>query len=727
MQPANSNACITYASFAMLVFTSIVSCNNKSTMTKKEYQWPQNVAAPIADKKPKELTAHGDIRQDPYYWMNDFFKKGPDSSNVVKYLEAENKYYDTMMSGTKDLQEKLYTEMKGRIKEKDESVPYFKNGYYYYTRTVDGKDYYVSCRKKGSMTAAEEVLLDVNAMAEGHTYFSVGGTSVSPDNKLLAYGVDTVSRREYVLHVKNLETGEIYKDAIPRTASDPTWAADNKTFFYTSKNPVTLLSEKIKRHVLGTDAATDAVVYEEKDPTNYIWVTKTKSDKYIIIGSQATLSAEQRYLPADQPMAAFKVFQPRMKEVLYDVEHANNLFYIRTNDKARNFKVMTCTEEKTDSSNWKEMIAHRDSVLVEGIDVFKGHVAVSERKNGLTQIHIINTVNRQEHYLDFGEPSYMAYQSGTPEYNTDTVRYTYTSLTTPSSVYDYNMNTKEKKLLKQQEVVGGYNAGDYITERLYAKATDGTTIPISIVYKKGFKKDGTMPLVLYGYGSYGASMDASFSSGRLSMLDRGFAWAIAHIRGGQEMGRYWYEDGKMMKKKNTFTDFINCAEFLIAAKYTTREHLYTMGGSAGGLLMGAVVNMRPDLWHGVVAQVPFVDVLTTMSDASIPLTTNEYDEWGNPANKESYDYMKSYSPYDNVTKQAYPNMLITTGLHDSQVQYFEPAKWVARLREMKTDSNHLLLYTNMEAGHGGASGRFKALRDRAREFAFFLALEGIND
>lgn len=726
MQPANSKRRIKYALFAVLVFTGIFSCTNNSTMTKKAYEWPQNINAPVADKKPKELIAHGDIRQDPYYWMNDFFKKGPDSSNVVKYLEAENKYFDTMMAGTKALQETLYMEMKGRIKEKDESVPYFKSGYYYYTRVVEGKDYYVSCRKKGSMDAKEEVLLDVNAMAEGHNYFSIGGTSVSPDNKLLAYGVDTVSRREYIIYVKNLETGEIYKDAIPRTSADPAWAADNKTIFYTSKNPVTLLSEKIKRHVLGTDAGADVVVYEEKDPTNYIWVSKTKSDKYIIISSQATLSSEHRYLAADQPMGAFKIFQPRMKEVLYDVEHANNLFYIRTNDKAKNFKVMTCTEEKTDSSNWKEMIAHNDSVLIEGIDVFKEHLAVSERKKGLTQIHIINTQNKQEHYLDFGEPSYAAYQSGTPEYNTDVVRYSYTSLTTPSSVYDYNMKTREKKLLKQQEVVGGYDATQYITERLYAKATDGTSIPISIVYKKGFKKDGSMPVILYGYGSYGASMDASFSSGRLSMLDRGFAWAIAHIRGGQEMGRYWYEDGKMMKKKNTFTDFISCAEFLLENKYTTKEHLYTMGGSAGGLLMGAVVNMRPDLWHGVVAQVPFVDVLTTMSDPSIPLTTNEYDEWGNPANKESYDYMKSYSPYDNVSRQAYPNMLVVTGLHDSQVQYFEPAKWVARLREMKTDSNHLLLYTNMEVGHGGASGRFKSLRDRAREFAFFLALEGIN-
>jgi oligopeptidase B len=633
-----------------------------------------------------------------------------------------------MMAGTKGFQENLYTEMKARIKEKDESVPVFKNGYFYYSRVVEGKDYYVSCRKKTSLDAKEEVMLDVNSMAEGHDYFRVGGSSVSPDNKLLVYGVDTVSRNEFTLYVKNLETGEIYKDAISRTEGSGVWAADNKTIFYTSKNPVTLLSEKIKKHVLGTDASADIVVYTETDPSNYIGVGKTKSEKYIFIYSQATLSSEHRFIPADQPNAAFKVFQSRIKEVLYEVDHANDKFYIRTNnDHAKNFKIMTCAEDATDTSHWKVMIPHNDQVLIEGIDLFKGHVAVAERKNGLTQIHIINTSNQQEHYIDFGEATYAASPAGTPEYNTEVMRYNYTSLTSPGSVYDYNMNTKAKKLMKQQEVVGGYTATDYVTERLYATAKDGTKVPISLVYKKGFAKDGNGPLLLYGYGSYGASMDAGFSSVRLSLLNRGFAFAIAHIRGGQEMGRSWYEDGKMMKKKNTFTDFIDCAEYLIKNKYTTSQHLYAMGGSAGGLLMGAIANLRPDLWKGIVAQVPFVDVLTTMSDASIPLTTNEYDEWGNPTVKENYDYIKSYSPYDNVEKKAYPNMLVTTGLHDSQVQYFEPAKWVAKLRALKTDSNHILLYTNMEAGHGGASGRFKALRDRAREYAFLFALEGIAE
>ncbi len=707
------------------IIMAISSCNNKSTELKSTYKWPDSIAAPVAEKKVKELIAHGDTRVDNYYWMNDYFKKGPDSNKVVEYLTAENKYFDTMMAGTNTFQDNLYTEMKARIKEKDESVPYFKNGYFYYNRVVEGKDYFVFCRKKGTLEAAEEILLDANAMAEGHSYFSATGFNVSMDNKLMAYGIDILSRRQYDIYVKNLETGEIYKDKVPQTEGDPVWANDNQTFFYTAKNPVTLLSEKIKKHKLGSDAAADKVVYEEKDPSNYIGVGKTKSDKFILITSQATLSSELRYIDANKPDAAFVVFQARMKEVLYNIDHANDKFYIRTNDHAKNFKLMTCDEGKTDSSNWKELITHNDKVLIQGFELFKNFMAVSERKDGLTQIHIINTQNNASHYLAFDEPTYTAGIANNPDYNTDLIRFNYTSMTTPASVYDYNMLTKEKKLMKQQEVLGGFNAKDYVTERLYATAKDGTKIPISIVYKNGFKKDGNAALMLYGYGSYGASMDASFSSVRLSLLNRGFAFAIAHIRGGQEMGRYWYEDGKMMKKVNTFTDFIDCAEFLLTDKFTSKEHLYTSGGSAGGLLMGAVVNMRPELWRGVIAAVPFVDVLTTMSDPGIPLTTNEYDEWGNPANKENYFYIKSYSPYDNVTKQNYPNMLVTTGLHDSQVQYFEPAKWVAKLREMKTGNNKLLLHTDMEAGHGGASGRFKALKDRAREYAFIFALEGI--
>ena len=689
------------------------------------YQWPQNIVPPVCAIQPQELKAHDDTRIDNYYWLNDYFKKGPDSEKVVAYLNAENAYYDAMMAGTESLQNSLYNEMKARIKEEDESVPVFKRGYFYYTRQVTGKDYFIYCRKKEKLEAKEEILLDVNAMAEGYTYFSAIGFSISPNNNLLAYGVDTLSRREYTIYVKNLVTGETLSDAITGTEGGPIWANDNQTIFYTAKNPVTLLSEKIMRHLLGTAPALDQLVYEEKDPSNYIGVGKTKSEKFITVVSKATLSSEVSWINANQPNDALVVFQPRMKEVLYSIDHANDRFYIRTNQQAKNFKIVTCTEDKTGESCWEELIAHRQEVLVSGFELFKNFIAINERKNGLTQIHIVNTQNKESHFLPFDEPTYVAGIGSNPEYHTDTLRFNYTSLTTPNSVYDYNMVTKDKKRMKQQEVLGGFDAQQYETERMFATAKDGIQIPISIVYKKGFIKDGNSPLLLYAYGSYGISMDASFSSVRLSLLNRGFAFAIAHIRGGQELGRYWYEDGKMLNKKNTFTDFIDCAEFLIAKKYTSSSHLYANGGSAGGLLMGAIINMRPDLWKGVIAAVPFVDVVTTMSDSSIPLTTNEYDEWGNPADKESYDYMKSYSPYDNVANHTYPNMMVITGLHDSQVQYFEPAKWVAKIRAMKTGDHLLLMHTDMEAGHGGASGRYKPLTDKAREYAFLLSLQGI--
>uniref|UniRef100_UPI003D7FD1BF S9 family peptidase n=1 Tax=Pedobacter sp. TaxID=1411316 RepID=UPI003D7FD1BF len=658
-----------------------------------KYKWP-NAIAPVADMKPHTRELHGDTVVDNYYWMIDFFKNGPDSNKVVEYLTAENKYLDTMMSGTKTFRENLFQELKGRIKEKDESVPVFHNGYYYYSRTEDGKQYFKYCRKKGNLDAPEEVLLDVDEMAKGLPYFSASGMKVSPDNKLLAYGVDKVSRRQYTIHIKNLETGEIFKDAIPNTEADATWAADNKTLFYTAKNEVTLLSEKIKKHKLGTDPKLDEEVYHEKDNSNYIGVSKSKSGKYIFIYSGATLSSEMRMLDAATPDEPFKVVQPRMKEVLYEMIPLDDKFLILTNWKAKNFRVMECPLDKTGKENWKEVIAHRSDVLVEGIEEFKDFVVVKERKNGLNELRIRNK-NGSEHYVSFEEPAYRVAVAANPEYNSKNLRFIYTSLTTPSSTYDYNMETKAKTLKKEQEVVGGYNKKDYTTERLYATAKDGTKIPISLVYKNTFKKNGTAPLLLYGYGSYGATMDAAFSSTTLSLLNRGFVYAIAHIRGGQEMGRQWYEDGKLMKKINTFTDFIACGEFLIAEKYTGKGHLYAQGGSAGGLLMGAVVNLRPDLWNGVLAHVPFVDVVNTMLDESIPLTTNEFDEWGNPKQKAAYDYMKSYSPYENVKAQNYPNMLVTTGLHDSQVQYFEPAKWVARLRATKTDNNVLLLKTDM--------------------------------
>lgn len=702
--------------FPLLAVITIMACN---TTEKKTAQ--MNVTPPTVEKIKKELTANGDTRIDNYYWLNE--RENP---KVIAYLTAENKYLDTMLSPVKGFREKLYEEMKGRIKEKDESVPYFENGYLYYTRFEQGQDYPIHCRKKGSNSAPEEVMLNVNDMAKGHEFFNVTGLNVSPDNKLLAYGVDTVSRRKYTLYVKNLETGELLKDVIAETTGGSTWANDNKTLFYTRKNPTTLRSERIVKHLLGTEAAADMEVYFEKDETYNTYVYKTKSKKYLVIGSGSTLSSEYRILDADKPDGTFKIFHPREKDMLYDIDHRGDKFFIVTNWEAKNFRLMESPLDKTSKENWKEVIPHRSDVLLQGLDLFTDHMVLSERKNGLSQLRIINTTTKQEHYLDFGEPAYVAYSGTNPEMDSKILRYGYTSLTTPSSTFDYNMDTKEKELKKQQEVIGGYDPKNYVTERLMAKATDGTMVPISLVYKKGFEKNGQKPLLLYGYGSYGNSIEPTFSSNRISLLDRGFCYAIAHIRGGQEMGRYWYEDGKMFKKKNTFTDFIDCAEYLIAQKFTSKEHLYAMGGSAGGLLMGAVVNMRPDLWHGVVAAVPFVDVVTTMLDESIPLTTGEFDEWGNPKNKASYDYMKSYSPYDNVEKKAYPNMLVTTGLHDSQVQYFEPAKWVAKLRELKTDNNLLLMEINMEAGHGGASGRFKAIKDVALQYAFLLHLEGID-
>ncbi len=682
--------------------------------------------APIAEKKEHWRILHGDKVLDNYYWMYDFFGKGPDSTKVVDYLKAENAYLDQVMAGTKQMQADLFTEMKNRIKEKDESVPVFKNGYFYYTRTEDGKQYYKYCRKKGSLTAKEEILLDVDKMAEGHAYFAATGFDISEDNRYLAYGEDLVSRRQYTIRIKDLQTGQLLPDAIENTEGDPCWAKDNKTIFYTAKNPVTLLSEKIKRHTVGVDPKKDVLVYEEKDKSNYIGVEKSKNNQYIFIASMATMSAEMRFVDAAKPTEPFRVFQPRMKDVLYSVIPLADRFLILTNkDDAKNFKLMECPLDKTTATSWKEIIPVRKDVLLQSVEEFRDFVVINERKDGLVKLRVRSLKDNSEHYLDFGEPAYTANFGANPEYNSTNLRYGYTSLTTPFSTYDYNMVTKVKTLKKQQEVLGGYDPKEYVTERLYATAKDGTKVPISLVYKKGFKKDGKAPLLLYGYGSYGMSMDASFGSTRLSLLNRGFVFAIAHIRGGQEMGRMWYEDGKLMKKINTFTDFIACGEFLVKEKFTSREHLYAQGGSAGGLLMGAVVNMAPELWHGVIAQVPFVDVVNTMLDESIPLTTNEFDEWGNPKEKEAYFYMKSYSPYENVSRKNYPNILVTTGLHDSQVQYFEPAKWVAKLRAMKTDQNMLLLHTNMEFGHGGASGRFDYLKDLALNYAFLFTLEGI--
>lgn len=685
-----------------------------------------DLKAPIAEKQEHIREIHGDKVNDPYYWMIDYFKKGKDSTKVVDYLKAENTYWTGMMKDTEPFREQLFQEMKSRIKEKDESVPVFKKGYYYYSRTETGKQYFKYCRKKGSLTAPEEILLDVDKMAEGHSYYSASGFSISPDNTKMIFGVDDVSRRQYKLFLKDLTTGKITDLGIKNTGGSAEWGNDNKTIFYTENNPVTLLSEKIKRHTLGTDAAKDVTVYEEKDKTNYISVYKSKNEKFIFIYSGATTSSETKYLDADKPNGEFKVFQPRMKNVLYSVTPLEDRFLVRTNKDALNFKVVETPLDKTGVDNWKDFIPHRKDVLMQSISAFKNYLVFGERQNGLSQLVIYDRKTGKKEFLKFDEPAYTVYSSDNPEYNTDNFRFGYTSMVTPSSQFEQDLKTGKRVLLKQQEVLGGYDKSNYVTERLFATAKDGTKIPISIVYKKGYKKDGNSPLLLYAYGSYGSSMDATFSSTRLSLLNRGFAFAIAHIRGGQEMGRQWYEDGKMMKKKNTFTDFIDSGEYLVKEKYTSPKHLYAQGGSAGGLLMGAVMNISPNLWNGVISQVPFVDVINTMLDESIPLTTNEYDEWGNPNNKDAYLYMKSYSPYENIEKKNYPNLLVTTGLHDSQVQYFEPAKWVSKLRDMKTDKNVLLLKTDMEYGHGGASGRFDYLKDTALVYAFMFKLEGIN-
>jgi oligopeptidase B len=700
----------------MLSGMGLFACKeNKKSMSAEI----KTVQPPIAEQRDTAMTIHGDTRIDKYYWMND--RNDP---KVIAYLTAENEYLDTIMEPHKELRKKLYEEMRGRIMETDASVPYLKNGYYYYSRFEDKKEYPIYCRKKGSLEATEEIILDVNVLATGHEYYQVGGMSVSPDAQWLAYGVDTVSRRQYTIHIKNLQTGEVLADAIPETSGSAAWASDNKTFFYIGKNPVTLREERVLRHVTGTAAQTDKEIFHEKDETFNVDVERSKSGKFIMIHSSSTVSTEYRVLDAAKPDGAFRIFEPRKRDHLYEVDHQDDKFYIVTNWDAVNFRLMQCGVEKTARDQWKEVIAHRTDVLLQGIELFSHHMVLSERKNGLAQLRVINSQTKEDYYLQFDEPAYVASISINPEFDTKTLRYSYTSMQTPVSTYDYDMDTKKNELRKRQEVLGGYNPKDYVTERLYVTARDGAKVPVSLVYKKGFEKNGKMPLLLYGYGSYGHSIEPSFNSNRLSLLDRGFAYAIAHIRGGEEMGRQWYEDGKLFKKMNTFTDFIDCADYLVKAHYTDSSHLYAMGGSAGGLLMGTIINMRPELWNGVIAAVPFVDVITTMLDETIPLTTGEFDEWGNPKNNEYYDYMKAYSPYDNVKAQAYPNMLVTTGLHDSQVQYWEPAKWVAKLRELKTGNQLLLMHTNMEAGHGGASGRFKMLEDVALQYAFLLGLEG---
>ena len=676
---------------------------------------------PVAEIKPESLVIHSSIRMDNYYWLSE--RENP---KVIEYIKSENVYTDTVMSPTKELQNTLFDEIKGRIKQDDSSVPYKLDDYYYYNRFEEGQEYPIYCRKKESLDADEEIMLNVNQMAVGHDFYTIAGRVVSWEQDLLAFAVDTLGRRFYTIQFKNLTSGEILRDIIPSVTGNMAWANDNKTLFYAKQDPNTLRSFQIYKHIIGSESKEDKLIYEEKDETFSCYVWRTKSKKYIMIGSYQTLSSEIRFLDANEPNDKLKVFLPREKKHEYEIDHFKNDFYIRTNKKAKNFRLMKTSVTKTGKENWQEVIPHRDEIFLSGFEIFRDHLVLSERKKGLTQIHVFAWDGKDEHYLEFGEPAYLVYPTTNLDFNTSILRYYYSSMTTPNSVYDYNMRTQEKKLLKQDEVLGNFRGDDYITERLYAKARDGVEIPVSIVYHKNIRNESPNPLLLYAYGSYGNSLDANFNSARLSLLDRGFIYAIAHVRGGQELGRQWYEDGKLLKKKNTFTDFIDCANYLVRKNYTNPDRLFCSGGSAGGLLIGAVINMEPNLFHGAVATVPWVDVVTTMLDETIPLTTSEYDEWGNPNEKEYYDYMLSYSPYDNIEAKDYPNLLVTTSMNDSQVQYWEPVKWVAKLRSLKTDKNIILLKTEMKAGHGGVSGRYKRYKETAFRYAFLLVLAGLT-
>lgn len=703
----------------------------------------QNSTPPDVAKKPHEMTIHGDTRVDDYYWMRltdeqkSAKEKDSHTQEVVDYIDAENDYTESRLKHTKKFQDKLFDEIVGRIKKDDESVPYLDNGYFYYTRYEKGKEYAIHCRKKESLDGEEEILLDENVLAKGHDYFAVGGLDVSPDNQWMSYGVDLVSRRIYTIYFKNLVTGDVLKQTIPNSTGSVAWANDNKTVFYTSKNEVTLLPEKIWRHKVGTDSAKDELVYEEKDESFYNGVYRSKSGEFIIIWNSSTLVNDYHILSANDPDGEFNNFSPRGTEHEYSIDHYQDKFYIITNWEAKNNRLMETSENATDMGNWKEVIAHRNDVHLLGMEIFKDHLVLNERKDGLRGLRVINQKNGQDEYINFGEQTYTARISVNEEFNTNILRYGYTSMVTPSSTYDYNMDTGERTLMKQQEVVGGYDQSLYRSERHYALARDGQPVPISLVYKKDLKNDPTFNnqgapdnpqnLLLYAYGSYGSTRDPYFSSTRLSLLDRGFIYAIAHVRGSQIYGRQSYDDGKMLNKKNTFTDFIDAGKYLVKEGLTDPNHLFAEGGSAGGLLIGAIVNMAPELWKGTIAAVPFVDVVTTMLDASIPLTSNEWDEWGNPEEKKYYDYMLSYSPYDQVIDQVHPNMLVTSGFFDSQVQYWEPLKWMAKLRDNWQGENVLYLHMNMDAGHGGKSGRFRRYREVALEYAFLFDLVGIKE
>ncbi len=681
---------------------------------------PRTPVAPTAEKMPHELELHGDVRVDDYYWLRE--RTNPE---VLEYLEAENAYTSSMMAETEVFQEELFEELKNRIEPNDSTVPALFHGYYYYKRYESSLEYPIHCRKQGSVEATEEIIIDVNQIAEGHDFCSVRGVAVSPDTRLLAWALDTVGRRKYAINFTDLETGEVISDVIPDVTGNLTWANDNRTLFYAKQDPETLRSHQIYRHVLGTDPAQDVLVYEETDPTFSVYIWKTRSEEYLLIHSEQTLTSEMRYLDADNPQGEFQVIAPRERGVEYSADHVGNRFIIRTNLEAENFRLMRAPVTRPGRANWRELIPGRDDAFLQDVEVFRDFMVVTARRDGLRHLRIIPWNGSGEYEVEFDDPAYVTWVDDNHEFDTRVLRYGYSSPNTPETIYDLDLATRERTLLKQETVLGGFNSANYTVERQMAPARDGIEVPVSLVYQTGLQQNGSNPALLYAYGSYGSSMEPWFRPEIVSLLDRGFVFAVAHVRGGQEMGRWWYEDGKLLKKRNTFTDFIDCAQFLVDRGYTSSDRLFARGGSAGGLLMGAVSNMAPDLFRGIIANVPFVDVVTTMLDGDIPLTTAEFDEWGNPEEREYYDYMLSYSPYDNVEAKNYPAMLVTTALEDSQVQYFEPAKWVAKLRTMKTDNNPLLFKTEMAAaGHGGVSGRFKQYRETALEYAFMLGVLG---
>ena len=705
-----------YSQTLIVCLIFAIACNTTMELPLK------SISPPSAKKIPSKLTKFESVRVDNYFWLNN-----RDNPEVIDYLEKENDYYEKMTSHTKSFQQKIFKEIKDKIKEDEESVPYFLNGYWYVTKFEKEKNYPIYIRKKDTLKSKEQILFDCNVLAKGHEFFNLSNFKISPNNKFIAFSTDTVSRRLYTIKIKNLETGKILEESIDNSSGSFAWANDNKTLFYTNRDIKTLRNDKIYRHTIGENSNKDKLVFHEKDNTFYTSVSKSKSNKFIIISSYSTLTSEFQFLDASNPQEDFKLFNKRKRGLEYSVSHYGKDFYIITNtDNSKNYKLMKTPIFNTEYKNWKDVIKHRDDVMLEGIDIFKDYLVISERFNGLSRINIKKWDNSENYYLDFKSETFSSYTTTNIDFDTDILRYGFNSMTEPALVIDFNMKTKEKTIRKQQQVLDSdFKKENYISERLWAPSSDGVKIPISIVYKKGLKKNGKNPLLLYGYGSYGNTIDPYFSISRLSLLDRGFVFAIAHVRGSEYLGREWYENGKLFKKENTFKDFISSTKYLISEGYTNVKQSYAYGGSAGGLLMGAVINLAPELYNGVISAVPFVDVITTMLDESIPLTTGEYDEWGNPNDEKYFDYMLSYSPYDNVKKLNYPNLLVTSGLHDSQVQYWEPAKWVAKLRDLKSNNNLLFLDTNMDAGHGGASGRFEALKEVAKEYTFLFDLEKI--